>query len=449
MDIATQHRAAPRQSDPAPDNNLFNTNSTSFADKSSSNSIGDEVEQAAAKEQKEFRSQPRSFQPWSFSAYKAKGPAPERKWLVNNTIAMRGVTNLAAFGGAGKSLLALDLAKKVGDPNKGGFLNPTTAFGNEVSETGTALLVTSEDDADEVHRRLESLDYKGSEDAFVMPLPDAGGPAPLVVPGKSGPEASPAWFEFSEEIRRFKNLKMVCFDPLANFVMADINADPAVGAFTMGLLGSLAAETGAAVIVTHHLSKTLSNIKTPEQARAMIRGSTAIVDGARGAYALWGVSDEKEARNICFALDVEYCPNRVFKGAVVKSNGPADRAVKIFVRNDNGLLEIKNDQIHQATSVSNDLSLDTLANDIGSAAERGFPFTRTGQMGIYKMRERLTQSIRGLSRDKLQSLLNTLIDENRVRCCRAKGSTVEKWLDVRGGPFWNGEGVFSQGADDA
>ena len=414
----------------------------------SSEEIRLEAEAAAEAERVEHRPRLRSFEPWSFSAYKAKGPAPARQWLVNNTIAMRGVTILAAFGDAGKSLLALDLAKKVGDPNKGGFFNPSMAFGNEVSQTGTALLVTSEDDVDEVHRRLESLNYKGYEDAYVMPLPDAGGPAPLVVPGNNGPEASPAWYEFLEEIRRFNNLKMVNFDPLANFVMADINADPAVGAFTMGLFGSLAAETGAAIMTNHHLGKTLQNIKTPEQARQMIRGSTAIVDGARGAYALWGVGEEKEAKNICLALDVEYRPNRIFKGAVVKSNGPADRGVKIYVRNDNGLLEVRNDQLQQASAASNDLSLDTLANDIAAAAERGFPFTRTGQMGVYEKRESLSQSIRSLSRDKLLSLLDTLIDEGRVRRCRAKGSTVEKWLDVRGGQFWNGEGDFSQGADD-
>jgi len=412
------------------------------------NEIRKEAAAQAEAERAEHRPRLRSFQPWAFSAYKAKGPAPARQWLVNKTIPMRGVTVLAAFGDAGKSLLALDLARKVGDLNKGNLLSPSMAFGNEVVQTGPAALITSEDDANEVHRRLESLNYEGHEDAYVMPLPDAGGPAPLVVPGKNGPEASPAWFEFLEEIRLFKNLKMIGFDPLANFVMADINADPAVGAFTMGLLGSLAAETGAAVIVNHHLSKSLSSIKTPEQARQMIRGSTAIVDGARGAYALWGVGDQKEAKNICHALDVEYRPNRIFKGAVVKSNGPADREVKVFVRNENGLLEVRNDQIQQATSASNDLSLDTLANDIAAAAERGFPFIRTGKMGIYEKRESLSQSIRGLSRDKLLSLLDTLIDEGRVRRCRGQGSSVEKWLDVRGGPFWNGKGELSKGADD-
>src|SRR6056297_928824 len=268
----------------------------------SSEEIRLEAEAAAEAERVEHRPRLRSFEPWSFSAYKAKGPAPARQWLVNNTIAMRGVTILAAFGDAGKSLLALDLAKKVGDPNKGGFFNPSMAFGNEVSQTGTALLVTSEDDVDEVHRRLESLNYKGYEDAYVMPLPDAGGPAPLVVPGNNGPEASPAWYEFLEEIRRFNNLKLVNFDPLASFVMADINADPAVGAFTMALLASIGTETGAAVIVCHHLSKTSKNVHGHDDARNLVRGSTAIVDGARSVYLLWTMED-KRAKQVCSALE--------------------------------------------------------------------------------------------------------------------------------------------------
>ena len=53
--------------------------------------------------------------------------------------------------------------------------------------------------------------------------------------------------------------------------MADINADPAVGAFTMGHMAQLAQETDAAVVLVHHLAKSKANVATPEEARALIR----------------------------------------------------------------------------------------------------------------------------------------------------------------------------------
>ena len=37
-------------------------------------------------------------------------------------------------------------------------------------------------------------------------------------------------------------------------------------------------------------------------------------------------------------LNIPFRRNDVFQGAVVKSNGPADRTIRTFVRNDTGLL---------------------------------------------------------------------------------------------------------------
>jgi len=86
----------------------------------------------------------------------------------------------------------------------------------------------------------------------------------------------------------------------------------------MSLLAQMATETGATVMVNHHMAKIKDNdpVTTPEQARSLIRGTSAIVDGVRSAFAVWSV-DEGTGKQRCRDLNVEYTRNGVFDGAVV------------------------------------------------------------------------------------------------------------------------------------
>lgn len=374
------------------------------------------------------------------------GPAPERKWLIQNTIPMGAVTILAAKGDTGKGMLMLDLALKVGS-RKRGYLNPVTALGNEVSAHGTSVIFTAEDDKDEVHRRLERIGCKGNENIRIIPLPNAGGPAPIVTPGKNGPEATPFYYELKEQLRQIPNLALINFDPLASFVMDDINADPAVGAYTMGLLASIGTETGAAVIVCHHLSKTAKNVRGHDDARNLVRGSTAIVDGSRSVYVLWSM-DEKQAKQICNVMELRWTPNMVCQGCVVKSNGPADREIKTFVRNpESGLLEVRDESIRQVMGNNDEYLMELLERDIAEAAEAGFPFLQTGrsESSLYGRREKLSLPLQDCGRDKLKRLSQRLIENGRIDKCRAKGSKHAQWLDVIDGPFYRGVGEFREG----
>lgn len=386
-----------------------------------------------------------NLQDWGLDRY--QGPAPERRWLISNTVPMGAVTVLSAKGDAGKGMLMLDLSLKVGGQSFG-VLDPPSAFGNLIQTHGAAVIFTAEDDQAEVHRRLEHLGHQGSERVHIVPLPNAGGPAPIVVPGKNGPEATPLFYELKEQLKQIPDLVLVNFDPLASFVMADINADPAVGAFTMALLASIGTETGAAVIVCHHLSKTTKHIYGHDDARNLVRGSTAIVDGARAVYVLWSM-DDKRSKQVCQALGRRWAPNQVCQGCVVKSNGPADRDIKTFVRNEHsGLLEIKDDSIRQVIGNKNDQLLALLEQDIANAAGAGFPFVQSGrsEMTLYKRRNELTHALQDCGRQKLEKLSQTLLDEGRIAKCRAKGSKLAQWLDVPGGQFYLGNGEFPEGA---
>lgn len=84
-----------------------------------------------------------------FSAASLKGrPVPPRDWLVHGRIPMRNVTILGGDGGAGKSLLAHQLA--VGTVADCGWL------GMPVRQ-GRAIYLSAEDDEEELHRRTDDI----------------------------------------------------------------------------------------------------------------------------------------------------------------------------------------------------------------------------------------------------------------------------------------------------
>ena len=365
-----------------------------------------------------------------------EGPAPEREWLVASTIPAASLTILSAQGDAGKGMLLLDLGLKVAGGDVGGKLQTIEAFGNTISSHGAVVILTAEDDKDEMHRRVEGI-RKGRElkhPLYIVPLPNAGGPMPFVEPGANGPKASTLWHEMVEQINDIPDIKLIVIDPLASFVMADVNSDPAVGAFTTGLFASLATGTGAALIVAHHLAKTTKRIASPEDARALVRGSTAIVDGARSVYVLWGV-DEKSSKTKCKHLGVEWQRNRIFYGCLVKSNGPGDRNIKTYSRNDAGLLEVVDSKIQQVAKEDTSVLLDMLLDDIEWFASQYHPFSRTGQNGVWEQKQDLNSVFKDMSQRILRGHVETLLKQKRIVTVAPKGSKNKNYLDVPGGTF--------------
>ena len=75
-------------------------------------------------------------------------PVPEREWIVRDMIPAKTVTLLSGDGAAGKSTLALQLAT-------------ARALGRDwigtMPKAGRTLYLSAEDDADELHRRLDAI----------------------------------------------------------------------------------------------------------------------------------------------------------------------------------------------------------------------------------------------------------------------------------------------------
>ena len=386
------------------------------------------------------------------------GAAPEQRFLIDGSVPLGVVSILAAMGDTGKGMMTLDLALSVatGRPRAVSVSPEPMAFGGAVRAFGAAVLLTAEDDEGEVHRRLERLDPERlrlarPERLIVVPLPNAGGPIPLVTSGPEGPVATEHFTKVRDQIVRIADLKLVVLDPLSSFIHADVNADPAAGSFATGLLASLATETGAAVIVAHHMRKPQGNrpITTVEQARDAVRGTSAIVDGVRLVYALWPAPRDHQ-RYVFKTLDEKPVRNAVFQGAVVKANGPADRTIRTYLRAPTGLPVDVTGRLRERRMAAAELT-ESLVASIARAAENGHPFTHYGGAGVYRQRHRLASVFHGLGRDPLQDMVQDLLSARPPVLVKgmASGSKEDKWLDVPTGPFARGVGEFVHGADES
>ena len=377
-------------------------------------------------------------------------PRPQ-EWLVEKTFSMSSVNLLAAMGGAGKSFLTLDLALKVAaaaTPEWSGLdFNSVEAFGNAVVTHGPVAMFTAEDNRNDIHRRIWSLGAaKPAHPLVVVPLPSAGGPMPFILPGgKDGPQPSVWWYEIKEQLVSMRP-KLIIFDPLASFALIDLNK-PEVADFTMSLFASLADETGACVLVTHHLAKSRDNIATPEAARALVRGSTAIVDRTRATYVLWGVG-ESQGKEICEVISEDWSRERVYRGCVAKENSGGDKSIKTFVRGANGLLVVKDAVLRNEKGGKGLLLEDALVEAVARAAESLQPFTRTGQNGLVERKAELPTELRDMGRPTLLSMVERLLLSGRIVTCIPIGGTTKNRLDIPGGPIATAQQRIQPGSAD-
>lgn len=377
------------------------------------------------------------------------GPVPEQRFLVEGLFPLGVTSILAAMGDTGKGMLLLDLALKVASD-----MDQLCGFGPLVTEHGSVVIFSAEDDTGEVHRRLERLDpqckrLKYKDRLFIVPLPNVSGSFTILknVRGKIV-EISSEFESVMKQLNKIKDLKLIVFDPLASFIHADLNADPAVGDYLMCLLSDLACSTGASIITAHHMRKPKGEkpISTIEQARDAIRGTSALVNGVRCSFAFWPVEDT--AKPMIFKLIGE-APrqNSLFYGAVVKANGLADRTVRTYLRNEEtGLLEDITEHLEVKGISDKDLKIH-LVSAIERSAITGHPFTHTGNTGVYKQRHRLPEIFHSIGRDRIERIVQELLQAKILVKGMATGSKEDKWLDIRAGPFARGVGKFVHGAE--
>ena len=386
------------------------------------------------------------------------GKAPEQKFLIGDTIPLGVPCVFAAAGDSGKGMMTLDLAMKVASG-----ASMQNSFGGLVAEHGDVILITAEDDKDEMHRRISRLDPSKYRESYehklrILPLPNLGGVFPIMQKFDNSYLMGEEFSRIYDQMLEMNTLKLIIIDPMASFVHADVNADPAAGAAFMSLLAQMATETGATVMVNHHMAKIRDNdpVTTPEQARNLIRGTSAIVDGVRSAFAVWSV-DEGTGRQRCRDLQLDYARNAVFDGAVVKSNGPANREIRHFIRNpDTGLLEDRSMDIRSlAMSSTVRDRLQHVAEFVRMREDEGRAVAHGGSDGLYNAVQESNSGepcvIYLKNAGKLSTIGEAVTEACRLGLIRKYTMTAggsERWLGTMDGPFSRGEYERQTGRDN-
>lgn len=337
------------------------------------------------------------------------GPPPGRKWLVRDIFERGKVSLFAAKGGVGKGTTLLRLALQIA-AQSGDFA------GNPIIHGGDVIVLVGEDDGDEMHRRLWKVDRdfgRVADRVHIVSAPEEA--EPLILFQQQGGAYQPTkHYAMLRSLARKVRPAAIIIDPLSQFAGVNIDEDVLAGTYVMSSLGILARETGASIIIAHHMRK--GDITDVDSARSAIRGTSALESAVRCAYCMWALPESgDEAQRIAQALNVEPRRGRFVRGAVVKANHETDQRLHLFVRNDDGLLEDYTDR--DPTRVYSDPA-PVLERWIRTQWAKGHPATRTGKGGVFARREELPPELQALSRDALDRAVGALIRDGRIEVGR-------------------------------
>ena len=173
---------------------------------------------------------------------------PEREWLVPDLVPRGTVTLLGGDGGTGKSLITLQLAAAVA--------LGTPWLGRDVREGG-ALMLSAEDDRDELHRRLDAVaaaEGVGMMDLSRLTLRSvAGEDALLATLDHRGTLKDTGLFTELDERIGDERPELVALDTLSDLHAGNEN-DRAQARQFVGLLRGLAIRHQTAVVLLAHPS---------------------------------------------------------------------------------------------------------------------------------------------------------------------------------------------------
>ena len=182
-------------------------------------------------------------------------PVPPREWIVPGYIPHKTVTLLSGDGSVGKSLLALQLAAGRALAREWIGLMP---------EPGRTLILSAEDDADEMHRRLEDIrKFYGARmtDLAGMQLVDLVGEDSILGALTRGQiEPTPMYRALDAYLTEWQP-DLTILDVLADMFSGDENSRPQSRQF-IGLLKRLGRNHECAILLLAHPSLTGLNTGT-------------------------------------------------------------------------------------------------------------------------------------------------------------------------------------------
>tara|TARA_R110002073_G_scaffold114720_2_gene252056 strand:- start:506 stop:2839 length:2334 start_codon:yes stop_codon:yes gene_type:complete len=362
----------------------------------------------------------------------ASNDKPQRKWLVHGLIQAAKPHLLVAAGGVGKSFLCLDLALKIA-AGDGAWMGQPVRKEN----SGTVVVITAEDDKDELHIRLCDIDPDGTrftsgDKLIVLPLVDSGGTFPLVANGKEQTGPSKQWQTLLGALKEITDLKLVIIDTLNATMHGEENSATVIQEYFREA-GKICGDLGSALLVTHHIRKSEHAIETLEEMSSAVRGSSALPAAVRMVIGVWEAPDWNRRLE---AMHMKPVKNTMFLAGVCKANNPeALSGVKSLVRAESGnLIDCTESDPFRDGRKFGDESQAWLVFAIKSASEAGFPLRRSGAEGLYSRRHELPGHLKLMKQKEFTKFVQVIMDDKRVELARYTAAGI-KVLDVMNGPI--------------
>ena len=285
----------------------------------------------------------------SWAVHRRSSPEPkQRRVLVDGLVFSAKRHMLVAEGGAGKTFLMMDLALKLAAC---GPEHPDLEWmGQKIEKEawgGTVIIMTGEDDAEELDIRWNAIDPSGvlraaaGDRLIALPLDNLGGAFPLVSmhPATREAIASDRWAKLYRAMRdvhqRGGFISFVGIDTLNSTLHGEENSAMVIGEYVRAV-APICGELKAALLVTHHVRKPGAEpIRDLDDMRAAIRGSTALPNAMRMVIGVWH-ADRWQTK--LKQMGMEPARHRLYKMGVVKTNMPAMEGERYLMRQDSGVL---------------------------------------------------------------------------------------------------------------
>lgn len=225
-------------------------------------------------------------------------PPPE---ILRGVLLLGIVAMDVGSGGSGKSMMTNELAWCIS--------TKTPFYGVPVVEEGGVLIVSAEDSKEiAIHPRLSVIRKRWEREGLIteenrdhvlgllkknlkildrtafnnmLTAKTAGAVHQTDIPQK-----------IIDMVSEFANLKLIILDPLSRFDGGEVN-DNADATRLIEAAEKIRKETGATVLLTHHVSK--SSMRDQELGQEMARGASALVDGARWVAAMRTMTPKEAA----------------------------------------------------------------------------------------------------------------------------------------------------------
>jgi len=352
-------------------------------------------------------------------------------WVLRESLLSATLGLLCGPPGVGKSTFLLQLAASIatGLPWFGDRLVP--------GSKGSVLAVFCEEDERILNRRVQRVFKALPEVLAVTPwpkiqasasaikkdflanlitVPAAGRDVRLLHAGPSRePEPSQVFDELLARAKSIPDLKLIILDPLSRLYGQNEN-DNAMATYFCSLLEQLAQETGASVIVNHHVGKgagtdgkgkfNLNAAISPD----VIRGASALTGAARWQLNLFSF-DAKTARQELknsAARDGQYLVAKVTK----KNYGPPESPL-FLQRGDGGILRPVAAQAEEEKRGLFEQITDKIIAIVRKHEEDGKP-----SLTIKRLKETYTaqwkEEVSGVSQDKVGAAANMAVDEGKL-----------------------------------